>query len=124
TAKLVAFNNCDCHACGRKALGQRRTRLARPDDDCVEVPGHYLSFRVQGWAALLPSPECASWPRRDVSFGAIAIYWGSSPPVCSAAMYLAYQSAQFGSAAPIRFSCSPCAIDARRIAVAKSFAEP
>src|SRR5262252_11008742 len=42
-----------------------------------------------------------------------APYFGSSVPACSATMYAAYQSGQFGSAAPMRFSCSPCAIAAR-----------
>jgi hypothetical protein len=32
---------------------------------------------------------------------------GSALPVRSATRYFAYQSGQFGSAAPIRFSCSP-----------------
>ena len=38
-------------------------------------------------------------------------------------MYSAYQSGQFGSAAPMRFSCSPWAAAARRIALARSFAD-
>src|ERR1700735_705588 len=54
----------------------------------------------------------------------IVAHWGSSVPVCSATMYSAYQSGQFGSAAPMRFSCSPCAADARRRALATSLTEP
>jgi len=38
-------------------------------------------------------------------------------------MYSAYHSYQFGSDAPVRFSCMPCATVARRSALAKSFAE-
>src|SRR6202046_2449053 len=53
----------------------------------------------------------------------IVAHWGSSVPACSATMYLAYQSGQFGSAAPMRFSCSPWAADARRSALARSPAE-
>jgi putative iron-dependent peroxidase len=34
-------------------------------------------------------------------------YIGSSSPACSRTMYSAYQSGQFGSALPMRFSCSP-----------------
>src|SRR5689334_9220412 len=49
---------------------------------------------------------------------------GSSVPDCSAAMYAAYQSAQLASRTPVRFSCSPCAASARRIAVARSVTEP
>ena len=49
---------------------------------------------------------------------------GSSVPACSATMYRAYQSGQFASAWPMRFSCSPWAADARRIALARSLAEP
>src|SRR4051794_27874526 len=39
-------------------------------------------------------------------------------------MYAAYQSGQFSSYPPVRFSCSPWATDARRIALASSSAEP
>ncbi len=38
-------------------------------------------------------------------------------------MYSAYQSGQFASAAPVRFSCSPCAAAARRSASARSAAD-
>ena len=48
---------------------------------------------------------------------------GSFSPDCSATMYAAYQSDQFGSATPVRFSCSPCAASARRIALARSPAD-
>src|ERR1700722_742094 len=48
---------------------------------------------------------------------------GSSVPTCSATMYLAYQSGQFGSAAPMRFSCSPWTAAARLNALARSFAD-
>src|SRR6266849_7539726 len=34
-------------------------------------------------------------------------HFGSSVPACSATMYLAYHSGQFGSASPMRFSCWP-----------------
>jgi hypothetical protein len=39
-------------------------------------------------------------------------------------MYAAYQSGQFASAPPMRFSCSSWAAAARRIALARSLAEP
>src|SRR5271165_3318630 len=55
--------------------------------------------------------------------GVVVVHLGSSSPVCSRTMYSAYQSGQFASAAPMRFSCSPWATDARRIAFAKSLAE-
>src|SRR6201999_569053 len=45
---------------------------------------------------------------------------GSSVPACSAIMYAAYQSCQFLSACPVRFSCSPCAASTRRSAAARS----
>src|SRR5271165_1100093 len=54
----------------------------------------------------------------------VVAYVGSSVPACSATMYLAYQSGQFASASPMRFSCSPWAAEARRIASARSLAEP
>jgi hypothetical protein len=47
---------------------------------------------------------------------------GSSVPACSATMYSAYQSGQFGSALPMRFSCLPWAASARRRALARSLA--
>ena len=50
-------------------------------------------------------------------------YVGSSVPACSATMYSAYQSGQFASACPMRFSCSPWAAAARRSALARSPAE-
>src|ERR1700683_1336286 len=53
----------------------------------------------------------------------IVAHWGRSVPAYSATMYAAYQSGQSGSAAPMRFSCSPCAADARRIAFARSAGE-
>ena len=39
-AKLVAFDNGDSHARGRKPRRQRRTCLAGSDDDCIEIPRH------------------------------------------------------------------------------------
>src|SRR5262249_31864427 len=54
----------------------------------------------------------------------VVAHVGSSVPACSATMYSAYQSGQSGSAAPMRFSCSPWATSARRIALARSLAEP
>src|SRR6202042_1535806 len=54
----------------------------------------------------------------------IVAHWGSSVPACSATMYAAYQSGQFGSAAPMRFSCSPWGAAARRVASARSLTEP
>ncbi len=38
-------------------------------------------------------------------------------------MYAAYQSGQFASRCPVRFSCSPWAASARRRALARSFAD-
>ncbi|HEY0934545.1 MAG TPA: hypothetical protein VGD91_12465 [Trebonia sp.] len=38
-------------------------------------------------------------------------------------MYAAYQSGQFASACPVRFSCSPCAAAACRSAAARSAAD-
>ena len=51
-------------------------------------------------------------------------YTGSSVPACSATMYAAYQVGQSASRSPVRFSCSPWAASARRIALARSLAEP
>ncbi len=54
----------------------------------------------------------------------LVVHCGSSPPACSATMYAAYQSGQFSSRwPPVRASCSPCAFDARRIALARSLTD-
>src|SRR6202521_2272869 len=53
----------------------------------------------------------------------VVAHVGSSVPGRSATMYAAYQSGQFASRCPVRFSCSPWAASARRSALAKSFAE-
>ena len=51
------------------------------------------------------------------------LYCGNFSPACSATMYAAYQSGQFSSRCPMRFSCSPWAASARRSALARSFAD-
>src|SRR5437667_11633109 len=48
---------------------------------------------------------------------------GSFVPASSATMYAAYQSGQFASRCPVRFSCCPWAASARRNALARSFAD-
>src|SRR5262249_40192666 len=53
----------------------------------------------------------------------VAAHEGSFSPDCSLTMYSAYQSGQFSSRCPVRFSCSPCAADARRSAIASSDVE-
>src|SRR6185369_17143732 len=53
----------------------------------------------------------------------LVVYWGNSLPDCSATMYAAYQSGQFSSRCPVRFSCCPWAASARRNALARSVAE-
>ena len=45
---------------------------------------------------------------------------GDSFPACSATIYSAYQSGQFVSRCPVRFSYSPWAASARRSALARS----
>src|SRR5487761_1165714 len=73
--------------------------------------------RGQGRGAVLTRRPAAEDDHVGVA------HTGSSVPACSATMYRAYQSGQFASAWPMRFSCSPCAADARRIASARSLAE-
>ncbi|HMI23595.1 MAG TPA: hypothetical protein VK594_03820, partial [Streptosporangiaceae bacterium] len=43
--------------------------------------------------------------RRAGDDDVVVAHVGSSVPACSAAMYRAYQSGQFASASPMRFSC-------------------
>src|SRR5450631_2976346 len=78
-----------------------------------------------------PADDPKALQREDDSGGfrpdddhVVVAYAGSSVPACSATMYWAYQSGQFASASPMRFSCSPWAAAARRIASARSLAEP
>src|ERR1051325_5015488 len=71
-------------------------------------------------SSFLPSPKS----RVIASTRSSLIHCGSSPPDCSATMYVAYQSGQFSSRCPVRFSCSPWAASARRKAPARSRAEP
>lgn len=58
------------------------------------VPNDGYPIKVPG--RRLPEPGIAG-----------PLYCGGSAPDCSATMYLAYQSAQFASCWPVRFSCSP-----------------
>ena len=61
---------------------------------------------------------------RELRFAyTVVVHCGSSPPDCSASMYAAYQSGQFSSRLPVRFSCSPCAASTRRSASARSFTD-
>src|SRR5438128_6816982 len=53
----------------------------------------------------------------------VVAYVGSSVPACSAIMYAEYQSGQFSSRCPMRFSCCPWAASARRSALARSFVD-
>src|SRR5918998_4406942 len=76
----------------------------------------------------LVAAEDGGGPRTDRAPAAyddvvLAAHDGSCVPACSATMYSAYQSGQSSSRWPVRFSCSPCAADARRIALARSEAE-
>lgn len=50
----------------------------------------------------------------------VTAHTGSGFPACSLTMYSAYQSDQFASRWPVRFSCSPCAASARRNAAGAS----
>jgi hypothetical protein len=84
------------------------------DENCTRHAGRLNSNRDT-------APACASV--RTVHEILAAAHDGSGLPACSATMYAAYQSGQFRSAAPVRFSCSPWATDARRIALPKSDAE-
>src|ERR687897_416982 len=62
-------------------------------------------------------------PAADDDDVVAAAHDGSSLPACSRTMYSAYQSGQSASCCPVRFSCSPCAVAARRSAVASSVDE-
>ncbi len=65
-----------------------------------------------------PVIVCCGW-----AGGASRSYDRGCLPACSPTMYSAYQSGQFSSRWPVRFSCSPCAAAARRSAAARSVGE-
>ena len=63
------------------------------------------------WAARIFKSRLAGlrqfWP---LLFGCLCcevVHCGNSAPACSATMKAAYQSGQFASRCPVRFSCSP-----------------
>ena len=62
--KLVAFNNGDCHARGRKPRSQRRACLAGPDDDCIEMPRHEAPPLRKIAGHLRPAPDAVLAGRR------------------------------------------------------------
>src|SRR5271166_5883282 len=75
-------------------------------------PGRFATFSIAVLRRI--SAVAGAW---------LVIHDGSSVPACTAAMYLAYQSGQFASRWPVRFSCSPWAASARRSAFARSFTD-
>ena len=80
----------------------------------TDEPYLFGSIRVSG-----PDPEHRSY-RSHASFRDPD---GNGLPACSLTMYSAYQSGQFTSCSPVRFSCSPCAAAARRSVAARSAAD-
>ena len=93
---------------------------------------------MAGWSAQIPDIRRTAWlPLNTGRYSSssspgiapidtevvTAAHVGSSLPACSRTMYSAYQSGQFSSRWPLRFSCSPCAAAARRSAIASSVEE-
>ena len=69
---------------------------------CIHSPGNHGDAQpARASAAAQCSPGAAENDHVAVA------HVGSSVPACSATMYSAYQSGQFASASPMRFSCSP-----------------
>jgi hypothetical protein len=99
-----------------------RVSAARQATHSDEVPRDVIApslLRLQ--AQIQPR---ASWMAPPQPRRATGPHVGGSAPACSLTMYAAYQSGQFGSTSPMRFSCSPWATAARRIALARSLTEP
>src|SRR5438270_7685818 len=106
---IRAGNHRLCRDAARVHTGAAKL-VTFDDGDCLARTGEP---RRQGRA-------CLARPDDD---GVEMLHCGNSLPDCSAAMYSAYQSGQFASRCPVRFSCCPWAASARRSALARSLAD-
>jgi hypothetical protein len=104
-----------------------RPRALWPPAPCCitfRTPAGALLRHISRMVSRLPKVEESSRGLLGVVNDAddlvVVAHKGSSSPAFSATMYLAYQSGQSGSALPMRFSCSPWAASARRMASASS----
>src|SRR4029453_7839502 len=106
--KVPARETHERHA---RVMRSARARAPTPDRRCL-----LLNLNpTEPWIFLLLTSIRAAIGGGESTVNCIA-HCGNSVPACSATMYLAYQSGQFASLSPVRFSCSPCAASARRSA--------
>src|SRR6202012_4527292 len=110
---------------GQNQLGALRTSLpgglqahATPSTD----HHHSLSRELRHTMAVRRS-SCSTHFQPPIRSPKPRGYSGSFSPDRSRTMYSAYHAGQFSSRAPRRFSCSPCAASARRMASARSFTD-
>src|SRR4029078_5654783 len=80
---------------------------------------NWRTGQKQGVAYLVASRLVASL-KCPLPCPLVVAHHGSSWPALSATRYVAYQSGQFASKPPVRFSCSPCADSARRTAASSA----
>src|SRR6266480_2988015 len=108
----------------RREIENRRVRDKIYGKDAIEN-GRHLSLLPNHSAFLNSVKERGSDGalRSQPSTLNFSAHCGNSVPACSATMYLAYQSGQFASLSPVRFSCSPWAASARRSALDSSLTE-
>ena len=121
---------------GLEDIGLQESRLTNCVGSIMVNPWRRITYGGQRKRARLslscpfrplpPSPRLhsADTCETPMPMTPVVAYVGSFIPACSATMYSAYQSGQFGSALPMSFSWLPWAADARRSALARSLAEP
>ncbi|MEK8104686.1 TetR/AcrR family transcriptional regulator [Micromonospora sp. M12] len=105
------------------ATGRHRPRIRRrPTLGRLLPPASHRGPAAH--RGLRPHPGRQPHPRAALTGVPVASSLGRLRPDCSLTRYAAYQSGQFSSRSPVRFSCSPWAAAARRSALARSLAEP
>ena len=121
----VDFGLCRRLTRGVDGLAGAKQRLRRNARPVGALAAHQFALDERDPQAAFGQRAGAvfAWRAAADDDDVVVVHVGSSVPACSAAMYSAYQSGQFGSVAPMRFSCWPCAASARRSALARSLAE-
>jgi len=112
-----------CIECGTNRLARSKQGLGRDARPIGALTSDELALDQRDAQATIGQRSRAVLTGRAGAYDdyvVVAAHVGSSSPPCSRTMNSAYQSGQFGSASPVRFSCSPCAAAARRSALPRS----
>src|SRR5260221_1113819 len=114
------YRICTQKSVGPNSLVVRQwlfTGKAPPKAATAMKKSRYFLWKIEATLGQLADTVLA---RRADDDNVVVPHVGSSVPACSATMYSAYQSGQFASRCPVRFSCCPWAASARRSALARS----